>query len=119
MLSQTGGTLASPVDYSAYTDAKHYKLETPSGERALYGMVLLSESASHNLLAFTSCHRFSGQFYLGAGSLKVVIDTEALELQPGETWELEEFTFRSGRDRGDLLRQLADRLATNHKPLQF
>jgi alpha-galactosidase len=119
MLSQTGGTLARPLDYSAYTDAKHYKLETPSGERALYGMVLLSESANHNLLAFTSCRRFSGQFYLGAGSLKVVIDTEDLELQPGETWELEEFTFRSGRDRGDLLRQLADRLATNHKPLQF
>src|SRR5437867_9308986 len=25
MLSQTGGTLGSPVDYGNYTDAKHYK----------------------------------------------------------------------------------------------
>jgi alpha-galactosidase len=119
MLSQTGGTLAQPVDYSAYTDAKHYKLETSAGERALYGMMMLSESGSHNLLAFTSCHRFSGQFYLSGGSLKVAIDTEGLELQPGETWQLEEFTFRSGDNREELLRQLADRLATNHKPLQF
>ena len=94
MLSQTGGTLARPVDYSAYTDAKHYKLETPSGERALYGMVLLSESAA-TICCLHILPAVFGQFYLGAGSLKVVIDTEDLELQPGETWELEEFTFRS------------------------
>jgi alpha-galactosidase len=120
MLSQTGGTLGQPLDYSAYTDAKHYKLQTRTGDRALYGMMMLAPPGSdHKLLAVSSCHRFSGQFYLGANSLKVVIDTEGLELQPGETWQLEEFMFRSGRDRGDLLRQLADQLTTNHKPLRF
>ena len=34
MLSQTGGTLAEPVDYSSLTDAKHYKMPIPTGARA-------------------------------------------------------------------------------------
>ena len=42
MLSQTGGTLASPVDYGGYTDAKHYKMPIPEGARAFYGMMTLA-----------------------------------------------------------------------------
>ena len=120
MLSQTGGTLGKPADLGNYTDAAHYKLPAPEASKTLYGMMTLAPPEGGNfLLAFTSCRRFSGQFYLHDRSLQVVVDTEGLELMPGETWELEEFTFQSGEDREQLLRNLAQRLATNHPRLRF
>ena len=119
MLTQTGGTLSQPVNYSQYTDAQHYKLPAPADARVFYGMMTLSPpQAAQQLFAFTSCRRFCGQFYLRDSSLQVVIDTEGLELKPGETWELEEFSFRTGRDHEQLLAELALRLAVNHPPLR-
>ncbi len=120
MLSQTGGTLGKLTDYSQYTDAKHYRMPIPSDAKAFYGMITFSPVVHrHQLLAFTSCNRFSGQFYLSDSSLQVVVDTEGLELKPGESWKLEEFTFRSGSDREELLTHLANRLSANHSPLRF
>ncbi len=119
MLTQTGGTLGQPSDLGNYTDAKHYRIPAPAGARAFYGMMTLTppEGGSH-LLAFTSCHRFIGQFYLRDSSLQVAVDTEGREIRPGQTWELEEFTFRSGPDREQLLAELATRLVSNHPPLR-
>ena len=120
MLSQTGGTLGQPEDLGNYTDAKHYRMPIPSGARAFYGMMMLSPAPrTHHLLAFTSCRRFNGQFQVRADSLKVVVDTEGLEIKPGESWALEEFTFQSGSDREALLQNLATRLNLNHRPLRF
>ena len=120
MLTQTGGTLGQPADLGNYTDAKHYKLPMPEGAKAFYGMMMLSPATGGNhLLAFTSCHRFIGQFYLSGSSLKVVVDTEGRELRPGETWHLEAFTFQSGADRERLLENLASQLVVNHLPLRF
>jgi len=120
MLSQTGGTLGQPADLGNYTDAKHYKLPAPADAKALYGMMLLSAAPNkHQLLAFASCRRFVGQFYLNHPSLKVVVDTEGRELRPGETWQLEPFTFQTGKDREQLLESLARQLTTNHPPLRF
>jgi len=120
MLTQTGGTLGKPADLGNYTDAKHYKLPVPEAGRTIYGMMTLAPPEGGNfLLAFTSCRRFSGQFYLGEGTLQVVVDTEGLELKPGASWELEEFTFQSGLDREELLSNLAQRLAVNHPRLRF
>ena len=118
MLTQTGGTLGQPVNYSQYTDAQHYKLPAPADARVFYGMMTLSPPAvGHQLLAFTSRRRLAGQFYLRDKSLQVVVDTEGLELKPGESWILEEFTFRSGSDRDQLLTELTRRLAINHPPI--
>ncbi len=115
MLSQTGGTLGQPADLGNYTDAKHYKLA-----KAFYGMMMLSPSTRDNhLLAFTSCRRFIGQFYLSYPSLKVVVDTEGSELRPGESWQLEPFTYQSGSDREQLFDSLASQLVANHPPLRF
>ncbi|HET6893660.1 MAG TPA: glycoside hydrolase family 36 protein, partial [Pyrinomonadaceae bacterium] len=119
MLSQTGGTLGKPTDLGNYTDAKHYKMPAPDGAKAFYGLLTLSESTGQNfLLAFTSCRRFSGQFYLRESHLQVVVDTEGLELKPGEAWELEQFTFDSGPDQEQLLTRLSQRLIANHPPLR-
>jgi alpha-galactosidase len=120
MLSQTGGTLGQPIDLGNYTDAKHYKLPAPGSAKAFYGMMMLSTSPRDNhLLAFTSCSRFIGQFYLSNPSLKIVVDTEGGELRPGETWQLERFTYQAGSDREQLLANLADQLVANHPPLRF
>jgi alpha-galactosidase len=120
MLSQTGGTLGQPLDLGNYTDSKHYKMPMPADARCFYGMMSISPSADeHHLLAFTSCRRFAGQFYLRGRRLQVVVDTEGLELKPGETWEFEEFTFNSGANRAQLIDQLAERLIENHPPLRF
>ena len=120
MLTQTGGTLGQPSDLGNYTDAKHYKLPVPDGAKAFYGMMMLSPSTRENhLLAFTSCRRFIGQFYLNNPSLKVVVDTEGLELRAGETWQLEPFTYQSGTDREKLLDNLAAQVVANHPPLRF
>jgi alpha-galactosidase len=119
MLSQNGGTLGEPVDLGSYTDAKHYKMAAPAEGRAFYSLVTLSPpQGPAQLMAFTSCRRFSGQFYLRGRSLQAVIDTEDRELAPGETWELEEFTFRTRANREQLLSELAERLVQNHPPLR-
>jgi len=119
MLTQSGGTLGQPVDLGNYTDAKHYRLRTPEGATAFYGMMTRGPPDRSNfLLAFTSCRRSSGQFYLRGSSLQVVVDTEGLLLNPGEVWELEEFTFQAGSVREELLANLAHLLAANHPPLR-
>src|SRR5207244_11639106 len=91
----------------------------PCRARAIDGLIPMTAADGDTLLmAFPSCRRFNGQFYLRDASLQVVVDTEGLELKPGETWELEEFTFRSGADREQLLAELAQRLNQNHPPLR-
>ena len=119
MLSQTGGSLARPADVGDYTDERHYKIPQPDGTRAVHGLLVLSAPGDdHRLLAFTSCRRFDGRFYLRPGSLQVVIDAEGLAIAPGQGWDLEEITFRSGPDRDALLGTLARRLEQNHPPLK-
>ena len=119
MLSQTAGTLGHPVDL-AYDELKHYKLPQPSGAKAASGMVTLTPPGGETLLlAFTSCRRFNGRFYLRPQSIDVVLDTENLELAPGASWQLEEFLFTRGAERAALLEKLAARIRVNHPPLAF
>jgi alpha-galactosidase len=118
MLSQTGGTLGQPVALGNYTDVQHYRLAQPEGAVTVYGLLTLAPPGDQTLLfAFTSCRRFSGRFDVRERRIDVVLDTEGLELAPGQAWELEEFTFRAGRDRAGLLAELAERINRNHPPL--
>lgn len=120
MLSQTAGTVASPQDLSQYTDVKHYKLPAPAGARVYYGLLTLTPPDDDTrALAFTSCRRFSGQLRTTANGIQVVVDTEGLELQPGASWELEEFTFALPKDRSNLFNVIGERLQRNHPPLRF
>ena len=119
MLTQTAGTLGKPVDL-AYDELKHYKIPQPADAKVVTGMMTLTPPGGETmLLAFTSCHRFNGRFFLRPKSIEVVLDTEGLALAPGESWDLEEFTFTSGPNRAALLATLADRIDQNHPPLRF
>jgi alpha-galactosidase len=118
MLSQTGGTLANPLNL-AYNEVQHYKIPQPDGVTALTGLMTLTPPAGETLaFAFTSCHRFQGRFYLRPTRFQVVIDTEGIEIPPGATWDLEEFFFASG-DRQALLARIAGAIAKNHPSPMF
>ncbi len=118
MLSQTAGTLGEPVDLG-YSERKHYRIPQPEDATALTGMLTLSLPGSHLLFGFTSCRRFAGRLYLRPQLLDVVVDTEGLELAPGQSWELEEFAHFRGKDRAELLWRLANRINEHHPPLRF
>ncbi len=118
MLSQTDGTLGHPHDLGL-TDRKHYRIPQPDDATTLYGLVTLAPpGGGHVALAFTSCRRFVGRFYVRPTSIQVVIDAEGLTLGPGQSWELEEFTAAAGPDRNARLAAAADRLAANHPPIR-
>lgn len=117
MLSQTGGTVGAVTDLGNYTDVKHYRMPEPEGVRVVYNLLTLASAESHQVLAFTSCRRYSGQFRLRPGTIDVVLDLEGCTLNAGETWTLEEFAFSSGTDREALLAPVAARLGEHHKPL--
>jgi len=119
MLSQTGGTVGKPIDFSQYTDASHYKMSATAGSRAYYGLLTLTPPGEETrALAFTSCARFSGRFEIGGATLRAIVDTEGLELAPNETWTLEELMFASGPDGARLLSDVAAQLELNHRPLR-
>ena len=114
MLSQTGGTLAGPVDLGNYTDVKHYRMPTPDGVRAVYGLLSLTPPAGESVVfAFTSCRKFSGRFELRNDRVRAVVDTEGLELAAGESWTLEELFVEEG-SRARLLDDVAGRIGANH-----
>jgi len=79
--------------------------------------MLSSPNEDRVLMGFTSCRRFSGEFRIDKATLEVVINTEGLRLNPGESWDLEEFSFASGTDREELLGELASQIQKNHPPL--
>lgn len=118
MLTQSAGTIAAPVDVGSYSDAGHYRIPTAIGGRTLYGLMTISGtlvSDPHWVLGFTSCRRFSGFFRVhGTAPLEIVIDTENLTLEPGQSWDLEEFVCDL---EPQSKRAFAERIAINHPPI--
>jgi alpha-galactosidase len=117
MLSQTSGTIGKPIDLGL-TDRKHYRIPQPAGATVVYGLLTLwPAGGEHAVLGFTSCRRFIGRFYVRPRSIQVVIDTEGLTLGAGQTWKLEEFFFRTGKDRNALLAEVGEQINRNHPKL--
>ena len=120
MLSQTAGTLGDPQNLG-YDEVKHYKVpQPPDIKHATSGLLTLTPPGKEPLLlAFSSCRRFVGRFYLRTRRIDVVLDTEGLVLDPGQSWELEELVFETGPERAALLDRLAEHINRNHPPLGF
>jgi alpha-galactosidase len=119
MLSQTGGTLGHPFDLG-YSEAAHYRIPRPADALAVSGLLTLSPRGQRSLLlGFSSCRRFIGRFFLYKASIQAVLDTEGLELGPGETWQGEELMVAAGDSRPGLLTRLAARVARNHPKRMF
>ena len=119
-ISQMTGTLGQPEDVDPYTDRELYKLPEPAGFRTVYGMMSTTAPDGQCIvLGFTSCRRFVGKFNVNRERLQVVIQTEGLPLRAGESWNLEELVILSGKDRNELLKQLAARICEHHPRLPF
>lgn len=111
MLSQTGGTIAKPQQLGGYTDAKHYKIPQPDDATVVAGMITLSPPGKPiTLIGFTSCKKFVGRFFLRKDSLQVVVETDGLSLDPGESWDLDEVYVGQGSDRAKLVNALAEQI---------
>ncbi len=117
MLYQNGGTWVN-VSISATTrDWKHYKIPEVHGLPTAYGVFSVNPSENESLLlGFTSCERFIGRISFDATQLLVSVDTEAIELKPGESWTLPEFVLLGGENQGELFNHLADMINVNHPP---
>jgi alpha-galactosidase len=114
MLTQTDSSLGS-IHELGYREQQHYRIPGPRDAAVVTSLLTLAPpGGGHELLAYTSSRRWVGRFYLRSGEIAVVVDTEGLELAPGETWHLEGFTRLSGNDRAQLLDHLAARLNANH-----
>lgn len=117
-LSQYGGTVQKTEMTGSYGDAEHYKLPKPEGYQQVYNMIRFSpKKDEHLLLGFTSCHRFSGEFWFNETELFAVLNLEGTEILPGETVPLENFFARAGR-KSEIEEDFAAAIQENHPMLR-
>lgn len=117
-LGQLGGTLAKPEDWGTYSDRAHYKIPEPEGLRTAYGMFTLQLPNNERvMLATTSCNKFISRFSFDATRLRISIDCEGLTLQPGQSWNLEEFLAAADTDREQLFDRLTTAISKHHPKL--
>lgn len=118
MLSQYGGTIREVGMTGSFGDARHYKLPEPEGFQQVYNMIRFSpEKEEHLLLGFTSCRRFSGEFWFNEKQLLVVLNLEGIEILPGETVSLESFFAGAGR-KPEIEERFAAAIQRNHPMLR-
>ncbi|MBM3880876.1 MAG: alpha-galactosidase [Verrucomicrobia bacterium] len=118
MLSQTGGTLARPVDEGFYTDRQHYRIREPHGRRTVYGVMTLRPAVDRAvLIGFGAARRFVGRVSFDAQALSISLDGEGLTLPAGASWSLEPLLVAEGPDRHRLFETLAAVLGQNHPPI--
>ncbi|RAP76529.1 glycoside hydrolase family 36 protein [Paenibacillus montanisoli] len=118
-LSQYAGTIANVSLISGYSDRDHYKIPQAEGFQTVYNLALLSPAdADAILLAFTSCHRFNGEIRLVQGTIEIVLVTDGVRIEAGESWELEHFEIVQGQDHNKLFAQVAETIRTYHPLLE-
>jgi len=118
-LHQVGGTLGKPEDWGSYSDRSHYKIPEPENLCTAYGMLTLQLPQNNRLLlATTSCNKFISRFSFDAKRLRISLDCENLVLQPGETWNLEEFLATASTDREKNYDRLIEAISKHHPRLK-
>ncbi|MBM7565893.1 glycoside hydrolase family 36 protein [Paenibacillus sacheonensis] len=119
-LSQYVGTVSRPRDMCHFSDRAHYRLPIVEGLFTVYNMLLLSpQDGDKVLIAFASCHRFSGEIRFNEREYEIVLDYEGLVLEPGQTVDLEEILFASGPDAATLTDRLGEAINRHHPKLPF
>lgn len=119
MLTQYRGTLENLEVIGSYgADREFFRfLDTPftKGLFIVYNlMMFFPENGEAELTAFSSCNRFMGEFRFKGDYLELVMDTECLTMDPGESWRLEELFAEAGPDKNQLLDHLAAAIENNH-----
>ena len=119
MLTQYRGTLEEMEVIGAYgMDREFFRFpDTPFNKdlSIIYNMMMFfPEQEDVLLMSFSSCHRFMGEFRFKGDYLEIIVDTEDIPLDPGESWRFEEFFIQSGPDKNILLENLAKAIEKNH-----
>ncbi|MCL2879475.1 MAG: alpha-galactosidase [Treponema sp.] len=122
MLAQYRGNMNETEVIGAYgSDREFFHLpDNPyDGDlNIVYYLLRLTLGGAHSLLAFASCNKFLGKFRFKQNYLEIVMDTENLILNPGQSWEMEELAVFSGSNCADLFDKLAAAINQNHPPLK-
>ena len=108
MLSQYGGTLKQPYNIGKYgPDKEFFKFDETVFNKDLFtvhNLLLLSPTQrARVLMAFSSCNKFLGEFRFRDSYIEIIMDTEDMLLESGESWALEEFAFSTVRRGKDCL----------------
>ena len=118
MLAQTAGRWGAPQPIGRCPDAEVYRITADEGYHTVHNLLMFKAQEQWTLLAFTGCERFGGEFRLFPdGRLQVLMRTESVALRPGSHWLSEPLLVMQGRQRGDLLARLAQRIARHHPPV--
>lgn len=118
-LSQYVGTIDTVSTITGYCDHGHYKIPQAEDFQTVYNLALFSpKDADHILMAFTSCHRFNGEIRFGQGTIEIVLVTDGVRLESGQTWQLEDFILVQGPDHNTLFKQIAEAIRIHHPLLQ-
>lgn len=124
MLSQYEGTLDAPRLIGAYgTDWGFFRFPRSVFNRDLWTvynlLLLMPDNEDMILLAFTACRRFSGEFRFKGSYLEIVLDTDDLLLEAGQSWEMEPLLVSYGTDRAPLFDELGVCLNRNHPRMRY
>lgn len=117
-LSQYGGTVEKLSGIGSFWDSQHYKLPAPENFRQVYNMIRFSPKGEKSLLmGFTSCHRFNGEFWFDESQIQVILNLEGIEIQSGQTLELESFFMGEGTKK-ELEERFAAEIQKHHPMLK-
>ena len=112
-LCQYGGNIAKFNMTGSHGDEKHYHLFSEEGYSQCYNMILfMPEGNNAVLMGFTSCNRFSGIFRFNEEKIRILINMENMEIQPGEILELEQFFSATG-EKNELLKAFGEEIKGN------
>lgn len=116
-LAQYAGTVSDCRMSGSLGDYGHYRLPKPEGCAQVYNyLMFMPTDAPCLLLGFSSCNRFSGMFRFDREELSIVMNCEGIELEDGETVELEEFFCACG-GKDFLLKEYGQRIQVHHPRL--
>ena len=120
MLTQYAGTVENPQVIGSYgTDWDFFHFPRNAYHRdhwTVYNYITFMPHTKQQdslLFGFCSTHRFSGEFRFNKTHFEIVMNTEDIVLDRGESWELEELYAACGA-RDELISEMARRLNRNH-----
>lgn len=117
-LCQYGGTVKKLNMTGSCGDYSHYKLPVPKDFHQVYNMIRFTEeSGKCFLLGFSSCRRFSGEFWFNEEKLLVILNLEGIEILQGETVALETL-FAGEGTKEETQASFAAEIQVNHPMLR-
>lgn len=115
MLTQFGGTVKEPKQFTKYNDFRQYKLFHPEKLNSVFNMLIIENGENVDIYAFSSCHRFFGRIDWDENEIRMVLDLENITVAPNETVPLENILVLKDINPFKATEILSECLSRNHK----